>query len=90
MNFFSKFSANEAFMKLKLFKKSQSIVITGVSGSGKTENAKRIIEFLCEKNSELQNVADADPIFEAFGNAKTRDNANSSRFCKLIEVIIHY
>lgn len=64
-------------------------MITGVSGSGKTENAKRVMEFLCQQNSGLQNVADTGPIFEAFGNAKTQENSNSSRFCKLIEVINH-
>lgn len=81
------FSANEALTNLKLCKKNQFILITGVSGSGKTESAKHIVEFLCPANSECQNVADTDPIFEAFGNAKTRGNSNSSRFCKHIEVL---
>lgn len=58
-------------------------MISGVSGAGKTENAKHIIEFLCQTKSD---VTYADPIFEAFGNARTRMNANSSRFCKSMEV----
>lgn len=71
-------------MNLKLYKKQQSLLITGVSGSGKTQSTKQIVNYLCQENS--QNVADADPIFEAFGNAKTPINGNSSRFCKLVEV----
>lgn len=71
-------------MNLKLYKKQQSLLITGVSGSGKTQSTKQIVNYLCQENS--QNVADADPIFEAFGNAKTHRNGNSSRFCKLVEV----
>lgn len=68
-------------MNLKHHKKQQSIIITGVSGSGKTETTKHIIDFLCENSSQS-----ADAIFEDFGNAKTRANNNSSRFCKQILV----
>lgn len=82
-------SANEAFKNLKMFKKQQSILITGVSGSGKTENGKRIVEFLSQTKSVSLSVTDTSPIFEAFGNARTRGNANSSRFCKHMEVSIH-
>lgn len=78
------FLANEALKNLKTRKKSQSILITGVTGSGKTENGKHIMEFLCQTSS--QNVSKSVPILEAFGNAKTQGNANSSRFCKTIEV----
>lgn len=69
-----------------MFKKSQSILITGVTGSGKTETGKHIIEFLSQIHS--QEMLNSSTIFEAFGNASTRGNANSSRFCKHIEVII--
>lgn len=78
--------ANKALKNLKLFKKNQSVLITGVSGSGKTENAKYIIDFLSKTQSDSQNVTAAGPIFEAFGNARTRGNSNSSRFSKLLEV----
>lgn len=78
--------ANEAFRNLKLFKKQQSILITGVSGSGKTENGKHIVEFLCHTKCDSQNIIDSGQIFEAFGNARTRGNSNSSRFCKHMEV----
>lgn len=69
-----------------MHKKSQSILITGVSGSGKTENSKHIMEFLCQTSVNSQNVYKSFPILEAFGNAKTRGNSNSSRFCKYVEV----
>lgn len=72
---------------MKIFKKNQSILITGVSGSGKTENGKHIIDFLCHTKSDTQIVTDSGLLFEAFGNAKTRSNANSSRFCKHMEVM---
>lgn len=78
--------ANEALQKLKWSKKSQSIVISGVTGSGKTVSAKHILEFLCR---DQDNVGDAGPILESFGNATTRGNVNSSRFWKHIEVL-HY
>lgn len=75
--------ANEALQKLKCSKKSQSIVISGVTGSGKTVSAKHILEFLCH---DQDNVSDVGPILESFGNATTRGNINSSRYWKHIEV----
>lgn len=78
--------AYEAFKNLKCLRKNQSIIITGVSGSGKTESGKHILDFLCQAKSDSQNVIAAAPIFEAFGNARTRANTNSSRYCKLVEV----
>lgn len=80
----------EAFQDLKCLKKKQSIIITGVSGSGKTESGKHIVDFLCHANSQSQNVIAAAPICEAFGNARTRANANSSRYCKLLEVFYNF
>lgn len=70
---------------MKKFKKTQSILITGVTGSGKTESGKHLMKFLAHA-SNLQNVSDSSPILEAFGNAETRGNKNSSRFCKYVEV----
>lgn len=67
-------------------KKHQSIVITGISGSGKTENGKHLIEFLCQ-TSQSRDTNYVGPIYEAFGNASTRGNVNSSRFCNHIEVL---
>lgn len=84
------FLASEALKNMKVSKKSQSIMITGVSGSGKTENGKHIVDFLCETKSNSQSVIDAGLIFEEFGNARTRANDNSSRFCKLLDVCYFY
>lgn len=77
--------ANEALKTLKVSKKSQTILITGGTGSGKTETSKHIIDFLSKSN--IREIFSASPILEAFGNAKTRGNINSSRFCKQIQVI---
>lgn len=82
----NKILANKALENLKVFKKSQSIIITGVTGSGKTETGKHTIEFLSQATNS-HNVLKSSPVLEAFGNAKTRGNVNSSRFCKNIEVI---
>lgn len=81
--------ANEAFINVKNI--SQSIIITGISGSGKTESAKRIVEFLCNlshENLQKDMIINASLILEAFGNAQTMGNKNSSRFCKFLEVSI--
>lgn len=68
---------------------SQSIIITGVTGSGKTENTKLVIQFLCatSQDANITNaISMASSILEAFGNATTIGNVNSSRFCKFSEV----
>lgn len=71
---------------------SQSILITGVTGSGKTETTKHVIQFLCATSLDAKitdTISVANYILEAFGNAKTIGNANSSRFCKFFEVSEH-
>lgn len=73
---------------MKFTKTDQSVLITGVSGSGKTYTAKHTVDFLSGTSilpSEI--VKKSSIILEAFGNAKTNMNRNSSRFCKFIEVI---
>jgi myosin V len=70
----------------------QSIICCGESGSGKTVSTKQIMRYLCDtgdtssKVGITQQVLDANPILEAFGNAKTRRNHNSSRFAKFIKM----
>lgn len=72
-------------MNLKLTKRNQAFVINGLSGSGKTENTKYIIDFLSGV-FEAQNTTNSNQILEILGNARTHLNENISRFCKYIQV----
>lgn len=83
--------ADKAFRDMKSLKQSQSIIVSGESGAGKTESTKYILKYLCELWAKAagpveQKILDANPILEAFGNAKTTRNNNSSRFGKFMEV----
>lgn len=69
--------------------RTKIVLLTGESGSGKTVNAKHLLQFISKamKSEELsQRLLFANPILEFFGNAKTLMNSNSSRFCKFIQV----
>ncbi|KAJ2952022.1 hypothetical protein O0L34_g4282 [Tuta absoluta] len=83
--------ADKAFRDMKSLKQSQSIIVSGESGAGKTESTKYILKYLCDLWAQgagpvEQKILDANPILEAFGNAKTTRNNNSSRFGKFMEV----
>eukprot|EP00924_Labyrinthula_sp_SR-Ha-C_P000555 snap_masked-scaffold_27-processed-gene-2.50-mRNA-1 protein AED:0.37 eAED:0.37 QI:0/-1/0/1/-1/1/1/0/1465 len=81
---------------------NQSIVISGESGSGKTEASKRVVCYLVEREGYLDygdfedeesavydfqdRLIGADPILESFGNARTLRNPNSSRFGKFLKL----
>ncbi|XP_076944180.1 myosin-2-like [Bidens hawaiensis] len=69
---------------------NQSIIISGESGAGKSVTSKLAIEYLVEVGGDNNEIAckirDFEFILEAFGNAKTSRNKNSSRFGKLIDI----
>merc|ERR1711883_2615 len=79
--------------------KNQSMLITGESGAGKTENTKKVIAYLAavavppkkkgddgKKVSLEDQIVATNPILESYGNAKTSRNDNSSRFGKFIRI----
>lgn len=86
--------ADTAYRSLIETKQNQSILITGESGAGKTENTKRVIQYLASiAGGSVDGVARleeqiirANPILEAFGNAQTVRNNNSSRFGKFVRI----
>ncbi|KAG5853835.1 hypothetical protein ANANG_G00030750 [Anguilla anguilla] len=92
-----------AYRSMMQDREDQSILCTGESGAGKTENTKKVIQYLAfvassHKTKKDQSTAtlshgelekqllQANPILEAFGNAKTVKNDNSSRFGKFIRI----
>ncbi|CAF0851620.1 unnamed protein product [Didymodactylos carnosus] len=97
--------AGDAYRLMLQNREDQSILCTGESGAGKTENTKKVIQYLAyiaaaPKSSQRQTpntvsqyqgeleaqLLQANPILEAFGNAKTVKNDNSSRFGKFIRI----
>ncbi|XP_037571686.1 myosin heavy chain, muscle-like isoform X33 [Dermacentor silvarum] len=91
-----------AYMDMLANRENQSMLITGESGAGKTENTKKVIAYFAhvgatskkeeaaKKDSKKGNLEDqvvqTNPVLESFGNAKTVRNDNSSRFGKFIRI----
>ncbi|XP_043912236.1 myosin-4-like [Protopterus annectens] len=93
--------SDNAYQFMLTDRENQSILITGESGAGKTVNTKRVIQYfatiaaLGEKRKDVEGkikgtledqIIQANPLLEAFGNAKTIRNDNSSRFGKFIRI----
>ncbi|KAK0402451.1 hypothetical protein QR680_016341 [Steinernema hermaphroditum] len=97
--------SDEAYRNMLQHHENQSMLITGESGAGKTENTKKVIAYFASVGASQQEQASAgkpkvdekkvtledqivqtNPVLEAFGNAKTVRNNNSSRFGKFIRI----
>ena len=86
--------AESAYYNMKAYNENQCVIISGESGAGKTEAAKRIMQYIANvsggSNSSIQEIKDmvlaTNPLLESFGNAKTLRNNNSSRFGKYLEI----
>jgi myosin V len=95
--------ADTAYAQMRKEKRSQSILVSGESGAGKTETSKLLMQYLAWMGGFLQDAAalngsgiagrsieqqvlESNPLLEAFGNAKTVRNDNSSRFGKFTEI----
>ncbi|CAJ0577986.1 unnamed protein product, partial [Mesorhabditis spiculigera] len=96
--------SDEAYRNMLIDHENQSMLITGESGAGKTENTKKVIAYFAavgakqnevkgvkseargEKPTLEDQIVQTNPILEAFGNAKTVRNNNSSRFGKFIRI----
>ncbi|XP_031439916.1 myosin-7-like [Clupea harengus] len=95
--------SDNAYQYMLSDRENQSCLITGESGAGKTVNTKRVIQYFAsiaavsgvkkdpnDKKGTLEDqIIQCNPALEAFGNAKTIRNDNSSRFGKFIRIHFH-
>uniref|UniRef100_A0A8C9SYC2 Myosin Ic, paralog b n=1 Tax=Scleropages formosus TaxID=113540 RepID=A0A8C9SYC2_SCLFO len=85
--------SDNAYRSMRTERRDQCILISGESGAGKTEASKKILQYYavtCPASEQVQTVKDrllqSNPVLEAFGNAKTLRNDNSSRFGKYMDI----
>lgn len=79
--------ADITLQKLRTVRRNQTIICSGESGSGKTESTKMIMRHIANGSSNIEStVLKINPILEAFGNATTTMNENSSRYARLINL----
>ena len=84
--------ADHSFRAMKNSRTAQSVIISGESGAGKTETSKIVMRYLSIVGGRLgqdgleMKIMKSNPILEAFGNAKTLRNNNSSRFGKFMKI----
>jgi myosin-1 len=89
--------AEDTYKQLLTDHQNQCVIISGESGAGKTEASKKIMQYVAAVSgggSEIERVKSqilsSNPVLEAFGNAKTVRNNNSSRFGKYLEIFFDY
>ncbi|KAG5951329.1 class II myosin [Claviceps sorghi] len=86
--------AESAYYNMKAYHENQCVIISGESGAGKTEAAKRIMQYIAsvsgEQSGDIKKIKEmvlaTNPLLESFGNAKTLRNNNSSRFGKYLQI----
>eukprot|EP00457_Paulinella_chromatophora_P001077 gb/GEZN01001079.1/.p1 GENE.gb/GEZN01001079.1/~~gb/GEZN01001079.1/.p1 ORF type:complete len:1074 (+),score=139.42 gb/GEZN01001079.1/:62-3283(+) len=87
--------AEDTYRALRQSKRDQCVIVTGESGAGKTEATKIFMQYISavtigDRDGKAQKtnkkLLDSNPVLEAFGNAKTLRNDNSSRFGKYMEI----
>ncbi|KAG9506930.1 class II myosin [Fusarium musae] len=86
--------AEASYYNMKAYSDNQCVIISGESGAGKTEAAKRIMQYIASvsggESGDIKQIKDmvlaTNPLLESFGNAKTLRNNNSSRFGKYLQI----
>ncbi|TFY71324.1 hypothetical protein EVG20_g1674 [Dentipellis fragilis] len=89
--------AESAYYNMNAYHENQCVIISGESGAGKTEAAKRIMQYIAAvsggQDSSIQQIKDmvlaTNPLLESFGCAKTLRNNNSSRHGKYLEIMFN-
>lgn len=89
--------AESMYYNMKSYDENQCVIISGESGAGKTEAAKRIMQYIAsasgQSTSAISKIKDmvlaTNPLLEAFGCAKTLRNDNSSRHGKYLEILFN-